>query len=103
MTAKRTPAKLPAQRPTLTVHLNSGSTYDGWEATFWTDFPARLFDQLASDDLQVVLTAVESIVADHNMPDSQGALAESIRDVPIAGLLAVLTEFGQQFGKLPNR
>lgn len=103
MTApKRRPAKRPAPR---TVHvLIAEGDFVGWEATARADFPARVLADLQSDSIERIMHALDVIIVDHNFPDAQDGLAETMQDVdPYEGILKIAGELFDALGKLPNR
>jgi hypothetical protein len=99
-------ARKAAPRPkarTVTARI-SGGDFDGWEATARADFPTRLVVDLNSGDLGKILDVLDRIITDHNMPDSDGNIAEHLADVdPYSGLLAIANAVGAELGRLPNR
>jgi hypothetical protein len=99
---KRKAAKRPAPR-TVTARIEGGD-FDGWEATARADFPARLVIDLNSGSIDRILDVLEVIITDHNMPGSDGEVAEHLADVdPYGGLLAVANALGEALASLPNR
>ena len=78
--------------------------FAGWSATARADFPARLVIDLDSGQVEKILSVLEVIIVDHNMPDQADQVAEHLADVdPYAGLLAIANALGAELGKLPNR
>lgn len=101
MTARKA-AKRPAPR-TVTATIEGGD-FDGWSATARADFPARLVIDLNSGQVDKILGVLEAIIVEHNMPDSEGEIADHLADVdPYSGLLAVANALGDQLAALPNR
>ena len=99
---KRKAAKRPAPR-TVTVTVEKGD-FEGWEATARADFPAALLADLQSGSIDRIIAVLDSIVVEHNMPDSEDGVAASMAQVdPYAGLLAVAKDIFDAIGKLPNR
>lgn len=100
---KRRPARRPAPR-TVEVTLPGDGLYPGWWCIARADFPARVFGQLASRDLDQLLAALAVIILEHNFPDSRDELAEDLADVdPALGLAAMAGAIAQAIGRLPNR
>ena len=100
--SKRRAAKRPAPR-TVTATIEDGD-FAGWSATARADFPARLVIDLDSGQVEKILSVLEVIIVDHNMPDQADQVAEHLADVdPYAGLLAIANALGAELGKLPNR
>lgn len=98
----RRPAKRPDPR-TVTVKITKGDYVD-WEATARADFPARLLTDLMSGDVSRLMHVLDEIVIEHNFPNSQDELAETMADVdPYGGLLEMASEIFDAIGKLPNR
>lgn len=98
----RTAAKAPARR-TVTATV-SGGAFDGWEATAHVDFPARLLADLQSGDIGRILPALDKIITDHNMPDADGGVADSMGEVvPYDGMLEVARELLTTMQSLPPR
>lgn len=99
---KRKAARRPAPR-TVSVTIAEGD-FAGWEATARADFPARLVMDLNSGEIERIMTVLEVIIVDHNMPNEADEVAEHLADIdPYAGLLAVANALGDALGKLPNR
>lgn len=100
---KRRAAPAPAPR-TLTVTIPEGVRYEGWSATFRQDFPARLVLDLESGKLGLVLEALERIIVEHNLPDSDGNIAEHLADVdPYDGLVAIANAVTEALAAVPPR
>ena len=98
----RQPAPRPAGR-SVDVTLAEGP-FATWSVTAAADFPAGMLADLQSGDLALIIAVMDAIVTDHNLPNDQGELAASMRDVsPYDGLLAIAAELFQAIGKLPNR
>jgi len=98
----RTAAKAPARR-TVNARVAAGE-FEGWEATAHVDFPARILADLQSGSLDRVLPALDRIVTEHNMPDEDGKVAETMADVvPYDGMLAVAKELLEAMQSLPPR
>ena len=99
---RRRPAKRPEAR---TVHvLVSKGDFEGWEATARADFPARLLADLQSGSIERIIGVLGAIVVDHNFPNADDELAETMGDVdPYTGLMAVAGEIFDAMSKLPNR
>lgn len=101
MTAKR-PAKRPPAR-TVRVAITEGD-FAGWECTARADFPAHVLASLQSDSVVDIMTALDSIVIEHNFPNERDELAAHMADVdPYTGLLAIAGDIFDALGKLPNR
>lgn len=101
-TRKRVAARRPPPR-TVTATIEAGD-FEGWTATARADFPARLVIDLNSGQVEKILGVLEVIITDHNMPDSEGEIAEHLADVdPYSGLLEIANALGEQLAALPNR
>jgi hypothetical protein len=99
---KRRAAKRPTVR-TVQITVSEGD-FAGWEATARADFPAGILADLQSGDLGRIIDALDTIVLDHNFPDSSDEVAATMREVdPYDGLLALSNEIFDAIGKLPNR
>jgi hypothetical protein len=100
---KRRAAARPAPR-TVEVTLPPDSPYPGWWAIARADFPARLFQLLGSRKLADLVAALGVIILEHNMPDTEGEVAEELLDVdPALGLAAMAAAIAEAIGQLPNR
>lgn len=98
----RKPAPRPAPR-SVTVELTSGD-FAGWSAVCRADFPASVLVDLQSADMARMLAALDRIIVDHNMPTTDGSIAETMADVdPWGGLLAIADELGEALQRLPPR
>ena len=94
-------AKRPQRRQ---VHVVLSGEFDGWEATAWADFPAKLIADLASGNVERVIGVLDAIIIDHNMPNAQDKLAANMGDVdPYDGLMRIGAAIFDAIGKLPNR
>lgn len=99
---KRRAAKRPAPR-TVTVIVDKGD-FEGWEATARADFSASLLADLQSGDIAKIMSVLDIIVVDHNMPDKDDEIAAAMSDVdPYAGLMVVTSLIFDAIAKLPNR
>lgn len=95
-------ARRPAPR-TVVVSIESGD-FAGWGATAKADFPAGLLADLVSGDIGRIMKVLDTIIVDHNFPDSQDKLATSMAEVdPYAGLMEAAGQIFDAIGKLPNR
>lgn len=98
---RRKAAKRPDPR-TVTVH--GKGDFAEWEATARADFPASLLGDLQSGSIDRILTVMDAIVTDHNMPDSNDQIAAKMADVdPYTGMVEIATAIFDAIGKLPNR
>lgn len=98
---RRKAAKRPAPR---TVSVTGTGEFAGWEATARADFPARLVEDLLSGDINRIISVLDAIVVDHNMPNSDDEIASTMADVdPYTGLMELAGEIFDAIGKLPNR
>lgn len=98
----REAAKRPEAR-TVEVAV-SGGDFDGWAGTFRADFPAEVLYDLQSGNVERTIAAMAAIVVDHNFPDSDGEIANSLTDVdPYEGLIRVAFELIDTLANLPNR
>lgn len=101
MTA-RTAAAAPARR-TVTGRVSTGP-FTGWEVTGHVDFPARVLADLQSGNLDRLLPALDKIVTEHNLPDADGKVAQSMADVvPYDGMLEVAGALLEAITALPPR
>jgi len=98
---KRRPAKRPAIR-TVTVKLEGD--FEGWEATARVDFPAKYLADFDSGKLERIIVALDAIVVEHNFPNAEDEIAQSMGDVdPYAALTEFADKLFDAIGKLPNR
>lgn len=96
------PAKRPAPR-TITAKISEGE-FAGWEATAKADFPARLLADLQSGSIEKICAVLDTIIIEHNFPNANDELAESMADVdPYTGLMLMGGEIFDALSKLPNR
>lgn len=102
MTApKRRAAKRPAPR---TVSVTGKGDFSEWEATARADFPARVLADLQSGSIERIMLGLDAVVVEHNFPDADGEIAETMADVdPYDGLLEISAGIFDAIGKLPNR
>ena len=99
--ARRRVAKRP---PARFVEVELEGEFDGWWARCRADFSTSLIAELQSQDIDEVLAALAVIIVEHNMPNSEGELAEHLRDVdPYIGLGAMLDKLTATLQKLPPR
>ena len=95
--AKRPPAR------TAEITIKAGP-YAGWWCLVRADFPARTLQEFNSGDVTRILGAFASLVVEHNLPDSSGALAADLMDVdPYDGLVKVAGEVADAIASLPPR
>ncbi len=81
--------------------------YEGFRVRLWTNYPRRVLDQLASQEPEEVLTALRTVVLEHNgwldfdgqpfPPASEALFWEQIPD-ELAGALLVMARL--EAGKL---
>jgi hypothetical protein len=71
-------AKAPEPR---TVTVRGEGVWEGWEVTAKADFPASVLIGLTSEDQATFYTALDRIVIEHNLPNEQGTLADSMAEV----------------------
>jgi hypothetical protein len=92
-----------AARPEVrTVTLSLPEPYAGWTFTARTDYPARVLEDLTSDNIFQVARALNLIVLEHNFPDINGNVAGDLMDVdPVGGIIAALGEYNRS-RKVPN-
>ncbi len=99
---KRRAAKRPAPR-TFPVEITEGD-YAGWAVTARADFPARVLTLLQSGAMQDVITALDMIIVDHNLPDANDDIAQTMADVdPYEGVIAIAGKIFDGLNTLPNR
>lgn len=99
---RRKAARRPAPR-TVTVTVKDG-TFEGWEATARADFPAALLADLQSGDIDRIMTVLDAVILDHNMPNSQDEIAATMAEVdPYSGLMEIANLVFDAIAKLPNR
>lgn len=99
---KRRAAKRPTTR-TVEVGISSGD-FEGWQATFRVDFPAKLLEDFESQSALRVMAALQQIVIEHNFPDSEGEVAASLMEVdPYTGLVAIADAYLEAIRALPPR
>lgn len=99
---KRRVAKRPAPR-TVTASITEGE-FAGWEATAKADFPVKMLVDLQSSDVAKILAVLDTIIIDHNFPNADDELAQSMADVdPYGGLMLIAAEIFDALAKLPNR
>lgn len=100
--APRRAAKRPPQR-TVHVVIEDGP-FAGWEVTAKADFPARFIGDLNSNDVDRIIAVFDTIILDHNLPNTEGGIAKSMGDVdPYQGLTLIAGEVFDAIAKLPNR
>jgi hypothetical protein len=98
----RKAAKRPAAR-TVTATIEAGE-FAGWSATAKADFPARVLSDLQSGNVDRLVAALDAIIIDHNMPDTNDEIAASMGDVePYEGVMLIGADIFDQLAKLPNR
>lgn len=97
--AARTPARRPEARY-LDIQVADGA-YAGWAATMLTSFPAGWLVRMQSGDFGQVLDVLGRIIQAHNFPGPDGALAATLDDVELPGLLAIVDAFGEAMRTLP--
>jgi hypothetical protein len=104
VTTKGTRKAAPRPEPRLVhVSITSGD-FAGWEASARADFPARVLANLQSESIERIMMALDVIVTEHNFPDADGEIAQTMEDVdPYDGLLLIVGEIFDAIGKLPNR
>lgn len=101
---RRLAARVAARPPARTVTVSGTGEFADWTATARADFPAGWLADLDSGNASRVLDVLERIIVEHNLPDDNDELAESVRDVsPYDGLMNIGTAIGQAIGRLPNR
>jgi hypothetical protein len=97
-----TVARRPAAR-TVRVEIPDGD-YAGWSATVLADFPAGLLAKLQSPSVESILEVLDTIIVEHNFPNSRDELAASMAEVdPYGGLMTIAGRIFDELGKLPNR
>ena len=101
MSAQGTVAIAPEPR---TVTVLGDGLWDRWGATARADFPARVLFDLQSKDMVTMLTALDRIIVEHNLPDTSGEVAGSMLDVdPAEGAVAIASLIFGAISTLPNR
>lgn len=104
MSRRKRPVARRSPPRTVEILLNGGGPFDGWAATCRADFPSRWIRDLESGDIDRMMGAMDKIVLDHNFPDEEGELAQTMADVdPWTGLVAVMGELTAAIGRLPPR
>jgi hypothetical protein len=99
---KKRAAKKPPVR-TVEVGVAEGD-FEGWRATFKVDFPASYLEDLESKNALKFLAVMDKLIVDHNFPDADGEVAESMRDVdPYTGLVRVSEAYLDALRALPPR
>ena len=99
---KKRAAKRPPVR-TVEVGIPEGD-FAGWQATFRVDFPAKLIEEFESNNARRVIAALQVLVVDHNFPDANGEIAETLIDVdPYTGLVAIADAYMDALRALPPR
>jgi hypothetical protein len=100
---KKRAAKRPAPR-VVSYTAPDDSEYPGWSITIRADFPAKRLAAFQSGSLERMLDAIEGLVVDHNLPNEDDEIAESLGDVsPYEGLLYVIEKAMDGIDKLPPR
>jgi hypothetical protein len=98
---KRKAAKRPVPR---TVTVIGKGDFAEWECTARADFPVRLIEDLSSGDPTKIMKVFDAIIVDHNFPDINDEIAESMSDVdPWTGLAEMAGNVFEAIHKLPNR
>lgn len=101
---RRAAAAIAARPPARTVTWHGRGPWDGWEVTARADFPARLLVDLQSSEVAKIVAVLETIVLEHNLPDSTGARAATMGDVdPWDGLIAATAGIVDALARLPSR
>lgn len=99
---RRAVAKRPPGR-TVEATIEKG-LYAGWWARARADFPASVLADMQSGKIEGVIRALDVIVVEHNMPNSDDKVAERMGDVdPYDGLLEMAQAVFDAIGSLPNR
>jgi hypothetical protein len=99
--AKKRPAKRLEAR-TVTVALTGD--HEGWEATVQADFKAKYWADIYSGDPDRFIPVLTKVVVEHNFPDEEtGELAETIGDVELSGMSALIEGMTKAIGALPPR
>lgn len=102
--ARRITRKVATRPAPRTVQVKGTGDYADWECTVRADFPARIVGDLESAKVDRIIAAFDSIIVDHNFPDSAGDLAVTMADVdPYDGLLTMAGLAFDAIGKLPPR
>lgn len=93
-----------APRPeTRYVVVKLTGAYKGWRCRAKADFPTQQLVDLASGDIEKIITVLGEIVVEHNFPNGAGELAATIQEVdPYRGLLMAGEAIFTELGKLPN-
>lgn len=95
--------KRPAPRM-VTFSGPAGGEYADWTMTARADFPANVLASLQSGQISDIVSALDRIVVDHNLPDESGEVATSMGEVdPYDGLVIMAQGIFDALDKLPNR
>lgn len=99
------PARKAGKRPERRqIHVELEAPFEGWEATCVVDFPLRVLADLESDQVIRMGAGLDKIVVEHNFPDADDKIATSMLDVePYEAVVALVTKFSAELGKLPPR
>lgn len=101
MPAPKKPARRPEPR---TVEVKLDGAFEGWEATVRADFKAKYWADLYSGEPDRFLPVLTAQTIEHNFPDQDtGELAETIGDVDLAGVTAMIEKLSKVIGALPPR
>lgn len=99
--ARKAAARRPAPR---TVTVQGTGEFEGWECTALADFRAGWLVELQSGDVARILAVLERIIQDHNLPNTDGDVAETLADVdPYDGLMHLAAAITEAIGRLPPR
>lgn len=97
------PAKIAHKPAERTVTVTGTGEWSTWQATAKASFPARLLADLQSGNIDRIVTALDTIIVEHNFPGIEGK-AEHMADVdPYEGLFAVAGEVFDAISRLPPR
>lgn len=95
---------MPSKPQARTIRVDLAAPFEGFYAVVKVDFPARVLIELQSGDFARTMEAFSSLVIDHNLTDTNGAVVKSFLDVdPVEMANKVIESWGNELGKLPPR
>lgn len=98
---RRVAGRRPAPR---TVEVTGLGEYETWRAKARADFPARLLDPMETGKLGPIMDALDKIILEHNFPDTDGSIADSLSDVdPYDGVVHMAGQITEAITRLPPR
>jgi hypothetical protein len=89
---------------TRSVTVRLGPPFEGQGAVMRSNFKAKYWADINSGDGDRVLPALEIIILEHTMIDVEtGKVAETLGDLELDQLNALLRKFGEELQALPPR